>query len=218
MVGYGHSFPEQEDIPTEEYPLQGEARGPRWRHPAGARRSQLQVIDGANPVKAGSYLAISDVAPDFWTRKPDGWAMKPKNETPGATSCGHNIESAKGVVNMEVTADESLVTSQAGLPFEIVPGINPASAKPGTAIPLTVLLDGKPLRGEGVNARYAGFDKLSGSPDSKAFYGVTDTSGKQNSVPLTAGEWIVTVSYEESYPDNAACDKTDNGTLLHVTL
>ncbi|MDR3154842.1 MAG: DUF4198 domain-containing protein [Deltaproteobacteria bacterium] len=218
IVGYGHSYPTLEAIPAEEYPLfQVRLAGPEGDVPLAPGEPNCNWTS-AGPVKEGAYLALTDVKPVFWTRTSDGWAMKPKNETPGAGACGHFIESAKGVVNVGNPGSDSVVTSPAGLPLEIVPGVNPASAKAGAAIPLTVLFKGEPLRGAEVSARYAGFDKLTGSSDSKAFYGVTDVSGKLSFVPLVPGEWLVTVRNEEPYQDKAACDKTDYGTSLHFTI
>jgi uncharacterized GH25 family protein len=218
VVGYGHSYPELEAIPAEEYPL--------FKVRLVGKDGEFPLTPGdpnfkwytADPVESGTYLAIAEVAPVFWTRTPEGWSMKPRNESPGGTACGLYIENAKGVVNVGAAGDGSTVTAAAGLPLEIVPEVNPASARPGTAIPMTVLLKGQPLRGAEVSARYAGFDKLTGSSDSKAFYAVTDTSGKFNFVPLVAGEWLVTVRNEEPFEDSAACDKTDYGTSLHFTI
>ncbi|MDR1081921.1 MAG: DUF4198 domain-containing protein [Deltaproteobacteria bacterium] len=218
VVGYGHAFPALEAIPAGEYPL--------FRVRLVGPDGEMELVPGSpnyswrskEPAKAGSYLALADVEPVFWTRTPDGWSMKPKNETPGGTACGRYVESAKGVVNIGAPGGGAAVTSPQGLPLEIVPGINPASAEAGAAIPMTVLLRGQPLRGAEVSARFAGFDKMTGSADSMAFRGVTDTSGRLNFVPLTAGEWIVTVRSEEPYRDLEACDKTDYGTSLHFTV
>jgi uncharacterized GH25 family protein len=218
VVGYGHSYPTLEAIPAEEYPFfKTRLAGPEGDIALTAGEPNYTWTT-ADPVKSGSYLAIVDVEPIFWTQTPEGWSMKPKNESKGGTTCGHYIENAKGVVNVGKAGNVSTVTSPAGLPLEIVPGVNPSTVKPGTAVPLTVLYKGQPLRGAEVSAKYAGFDKLTGASDSKAFTGVTDTSGKLNFVPLVAGEWIVTVRNEEPYPDLKACDKTDYGTSLHFTI
>ncbi|MDR2613000.1 MAG: DUF4198 domain-containing protein [Deltaproteobacteria bacterium] len=218
VVGYGHAYPEPEAIPAGEYPLfKVKLVGPDGEIPLVPGDPNFRWTT-SGPVKAGSYVTVADVDPVFWTRTKDGWSMKPRNETPGATTCGHYIESGKGVVNVGTAGGASSVTTPVGLPLEIVPEVNPAAAEPGKAIPLTVLLKGQPLRGAEVSGRYAGFDKLTGSSDTKAFYGVTDTSGKLNFVPLVAGEWLITVRSEEPYADTAACDKTDYGTSLHFTI
>jgi uncharacterized GH25 family protein len=218
VIGYGHSYPVLEPIPAEEYPFfQAKLVGPDGEM-ALTPGDPNYTWTSVEPAKVGSYLAIFDSKPIFWTQTPGGWSMKPKNDSPGGTTCGLYIENAKGVVNVGAAGNEATVTSQAGLPLEIVPGMNPTLAKPGTAIPLKVLFRGQPLRGAEVSARYAGFDKLTGSADTKAFHGITDTSGNLNFVPLVAGEWIVTVRNEEPYQDLAACDKTDYGTSLHFVV
>jgi uncharacterized GH25 family protein len=218
VVGYGHKFPEPEAIPAEELPFfKVKLAGPQGEIPLTQGAPNYNWVSDT-PVEAGSYLGISDVDPIFWSMTPDGWAMKPKNEAKGATSCGHYIENAKGILDVGAPGNTPLVTGPAGLPIEIVPGAHPSAAKAGAALPLTVLFGGKPLRGAEVSARYAGFDKLAGSSDSKAFTGVTDTSGKLNFVPLVAGEWIISVRNEEPYKDLAACDKTVYGTSLHFRI
>jgi uncharacterized GH25 family protein len=219
VVGYGHGYPTLEAIPAEEYPFfKVKLVGPDGEM-ALTPGDPNYKWSSSEPAKEGTYLAVADVEPIFWTKTPSGgWSMKPKNETPGAASCGRYIENAKGVVIVGAPGSGKAATEPAGLPIEIVPGVNPASAKVGTAVPMTVLFNGQPLRGAEVSARYAGFDKLTGSQDSKAFTAVTDTGGKFNFVPLVPGEWLITVRNEEPYPDLAVCDKTDYGTSLHFTI
>jgi uncharacterized GH25 family protein len=218
IVGYGHDYPTWEAIPDEEYGLfKVKLTGPKGDVPV-SPGSPNYVWQSSGNAEEGTYLAIADVAPVFWTKTPEGWSMKPKNETPGGLDCGRFIESAKGVVAVGNGGSDSAVTKPAGLPLEIVPGKNPLKAKPGEAIPLTVLLSGKPLAAAKVNARYAGFDKVAGSADAQAFSSVTDKDGKLNFVPLVAGEWIVTVRSEAPYSDLKACDKDDYGTSLHFKI
>jgi uncharacterized GH25 family protein len=144
--------------------------------------------------------------------------MKPKNEAKGATSCGYFIESAKGIVNVGTPGNADLIGKPAGLPLEIVPKTNPASLKAGDKLALTVYLEGKAVPGVKVEGRYAGFDKLVGSPEAKAFVGVTDAKGELNFVPLAPGDWILTARSEEPFKDAATCDKTDYGTSLYLTV
>ncbi|MDR2339923.1 MAG: DUF4198 domain-containing protein [Deltaproteobacteria bacterium] len=218
-IGYGHDFPNPEPIPAEELPFfQVKLVGPSGEIPITADSSKNYEWVTNGPVEAGSYVFLSDVKPIFWSQTPDGWAMKPKNEAKGATSCGYFIEGAKGVINVGKPGNPDLVGKPVGMPIEIVPKSNPASVKPGGTLGLTVYLDGKPVSGVKVEGRYAGFDKLVGSPEARAFVSVTDAKGEVNFVPLAAGAWIIKATAERPYADTKACDKTEYGTSLYFTV
>jgi uncharacterized GH25 family protein len=143
--------------------------------------------------------------------------MKPKDESPGATSCGLFIEGAKGVVVVGSDISSAVVSKPAGLPIEIVPLAHPGTVKPGGKLVLQVLLDGKPLAGAKVQGRYGAFAKLA-SDSAVAFADTTDQEGKVSFVPLAAGEWIVTTSTDLPYDPPAKCDKTTYGTSLHFNI
>jgi uncharacterized GH25 family protein len=217
-VGYGHHFPALEAIPAEEYPLfKVSVIGPKGS----------LAVDPGNPnyiwttkeaVEAGSYLVVTDVTPVFWSKSPDGWSMKNKKDTPGAISCEYTVESAKGVVDVGAAGSNSAITKPVGLPIEIVPSVNPATVGVGGKIPLKVLLNGKPAAAATVNARYAGFDKLTDSTSTYAFSGVTDKDGVVNFVPLAEGEWIVKAQSEKPYADLSSCDKDSYGSTLHFKI
>ncbi|MDR2349416.1 MAG: DUF4198 domain-containing protein [Deltaproteobacteria bacterium] len=218
IVGYGHDYPSWEAIPEEEYGLfKVKLLGPGGEIPLTAATPNYKW-NSAGPAEAGAYVMVADAAPVFWTRTPDGWSMKPRNETPGATSCGRFIEGAKGITAVGNAGARENVTKPVGLPLEIVPGADPTGIKPGSPLPLTVLLIGKPLPSARIFARYAGFDKIAKSTDASAFTSVTDKDGKVNFVPLVPGEWLVTVRHETPYPDPAVCDKEDYGTSLHFEV
>jgi uncharacterized GH25 family protein len=218
-IGYGHNFPAFEAIPAEELPyFQVKLLGPNGELPITASSSPNYQWTSNSPAAAGSYLFISDVKPIFWSQTPDGWAMKPKNEAKAATSCGYFIENAKGVINVGASGDIAIIAKPAGLPLEIVPKANPSGVKPLGKLPLTVYLDGKPIAGVKVEGRYAGYDKLVGSPEARAFVSVSDSKGELNFVPLAAGDWILTARYEKPYEDLKKCDKTDYGTSLFFNI
>jgi uncharacterized GH25 family protein len=220
VIGYGHHYPTPEDIPAEELPFfQVKLVGPDGEIPITASKTPNYQWTTNDPVKAGSYLFISDVKPIFWTQTPDGeYHMKPKNEVPGADNCGDFIENAKGIINVGTPGNDSLVTKPAGLPLEIVPKANPASLKRGDKLALSVYQAGKPAPGVKIEGRYSGYEQLIGSPDAKAFSTVTDVKGDATFVALEPGDWILTARYEEPYKDTAKCDKTDYGTSLYLTV
>lgn len=217
VVGYGHDYPTWEAIPDDEYGLfKTKIVGPKGDITTSPGTPNY-VWQSSAPVEAGAYVTVADVAPVFWTSTPDGWSMKPKDQSPGAISCGRFIESAKGIVIVGSGGDGTAVSKPVGLPLEIVPASDPTKLKVGEALSLTVLKDGKPLPAAEVKARYAGFDKLAGTSAS-AFSSPTDKDGKVSFVPLAAGEWIVTVRSETPYADLKICDKEDYGTSLHFDI
>ena len=186
VVGYGHDYPAPEAIDEKELPLFTiKLAGPEGDVPV-APGTPNYVWNSQSPVEAVTYLGLAEVAPSFLSKAPDGLVMKPKNEAPGAESCDRSTVSAKGVIVVGDGGDDSVVTKAQGLPMEIVPSANPAKAKVGEAISLTVLQDGKPVPAAQVTARYAGFEKLAGSSAS-AFSSPTDKDGKVNFVPSPPG-------------------------------
>ena len=217
QIGYGHHFPAMEDIPDEELPFfKVSVIGPGGPVKVAGGKPNYNFVSEA-PVDKGSYLVIADVEPIFWTQTPSGWSMKPKNESPGGTSCGLYIEGAKGVVVVGDDSSADLVTKPAGLPIEIVPMAHPSTVKPGGKLILQVLLDGKPLAGAEVKGRYGAFASMA-SDTAMAFTDTTDQEGKVGFVPLSAGDWIITARSEKPFDDLAKCDKTDYGTSLHITV
>lgn len=217
QIGYGHHYPALENIPDEELPFfKVTAIGPAGPVKLTAGTPNY-VFNSEGPVEQGTYLVIADVAPIFWSQTPSGWSMKPKDESPGATSCGLFIEGTKGVVVVGTDTSADLVTKPAGLPIEIIPQAHPSTVKPGEKLVLQVLLDGKPLAGAKVEGRYAAFAKLT-SDTALAFSDTTDQEGKVNFVPLAAGEWLVKATSEQPYDPPAKCDNTTYGTGLHFFI
>ena len=217
-IGYGHSFPQTEAIPADEVELFKPIRaiGPTGELTMKPGTDNFKAVSQENLVK-GTYLVITDVTPVFWTKTPDGWSRKPRNEEPQALSCGMYIENAKGIVNVDGSIETELIGKPVGLPLEIVPLANPATIKPGQRLQLQVLFEGKPLARAKVAGRFAGFAQ-NASPSANAFYDTAGRDGIVNFVPLKSGEWIVTVRNVRPYPEEGKCDKEDFGTSLFFTI
>ncbi|MDR2455905.1 MAG: DUF4198 domain-containing protein [Deltaproteobacteria bacterium] len=217
QIGYGHHYPAMEVIDDQEFtffklsvigaggPIKTSPGTPNYNFTTDA------------PVDKGTYLVVADVAPIYWSQTPSGWSMKPKDESPGATSCGLFIEGAKGVVVVGDDASAAVATKPVGLPIEIVPLAHPSTVKPGGKLTLQVLLDGKPLAGAEVKGRYGAFSTLA-SETAMAYSDTTDQEGKVTFVPLAAGDWIVTARSEKPFDQPTKCDKTDWGTSLHFII
>jgi uncharacterized GH25 family protein len=216
-VGYGHDFPKPDVIPDEEYGLfSTKLIGPKGEISLTPGKPNY-VWNTGNPIDKGSYIASVNVAPSFWTKSPEGWAMKRKDEVAGAITCTNDFYSGKAIINIDSTGNNKPITDIVGLPLEIIPSVNPASVKPGDKLPLKVILYGKPAFAAKVEARYAGFREIAGS-GTYALSGVTDKDGRVNFVPLKEGDWMVIATTEADYADLAVCDKISYFTSLHFKI
>ncbi len=218
VIGYGHNFPEWENIPDDEIGLFKPVRviGPEGDLTMKPGKTNYQAVS-TEALAKGTYLVIADVQPVFWTKTPKGWSQKPRNEEPQATACGLYIENAKGLVNVGGDTATAVISKPVGLPLEIIPLANPAAVKPGQRLQMKVLFQGRPLAGAKVEARSAGFAKeaLAGA---QAFSDTTDHEGLVNFVPLADGDWIVTVRNVRPFPETEKCDTEDFGTSLFFTI
>jgi uncharacterized GH25 family protein len=205
ILGYGHDFPNGEEIAAERlpifFPLEViDAQGNKLALKAGDK-NYISITE--EPVKEGTYLLTTGYKPTYWSYTPEGSAMKAKNETPGATSCEQYSRSAKGIVNIGAATDD-FVTKPIGNKLEIVPLVNPGTVKVGGDLPLQVLSDGKPLPKADVKGTLAGNKhQEAGNRD---FLATTDGEGKITMSPLKEGLWTLVVETKSDYPDKAVCD------------
>jgi uncharacterized GH25 family protein len=205
VLGYGHHFPEGEDIAPERLPIffpidVVNSKGDKLPVKPGDKNYKVVT---ESPVENGTYLVVSGYKPTYWSSTPAGSQMKPKNETPGATSCERYYRFAKGVVNIGGAVDD-YVTKPIGTKLEIVPQVNPGTVKAGGDLPLTVLYENKPLKGAEIKGTYEG--NKYGDEGNRDFYAKTDNEGKFIFSPIKAGLWTLAVEVREPYPDKAVCD------------
>ncbi len=204
-IGYGHDFPNPETISEKRLKL---FESPRLLTPQGAvslkQTGENYAYMGKFDVVPGSYMAVGTYRPTFWSKGPDGWAMKNRSEMADAQYCEHVSMYAKSVLNVGGESENNFVGKPVGLRMEIVPLVNPATVKPGDKFPVQVLVDGKPARTVEIKATFAGF----ADDESKAFAGRTDLKGIVNIIPLKAGYWFAEAEYKEPYKDSKVCDET----------
>ncbi len=217
-IGYGHNFPEGEEIKAENLArflpleLQG-SKGALTLNPG----AEPRLAVSAAPVPAGTYLLLANGRERFSTRGPEGYTDKPKNEVPGATSCNFGSSHGKAVVNLGGAAETGLISKPVGQTMEIVPLANPAKIKPGHRFPVKVLFKGKPLPGATVTAYFAGFaDK--DEHEYFAFSGNADKEGLVNIIPLKGGLWLAKATFEKNYADPAVCDQERYNATLTFTI
>lgn len=206
VLGYGHNFPKGEVIDQERlpifYPIKVvDSKGNELAMKPGAENFKAVT---EKPVEKGSYLILTGYMPTFWSKGPEGWVMKPKNEVPGAESCERYTRAAKGIVNIGGASDDS-VTKPVGTKLEIVPLVNPAKVKVGQDFPIQVLYEGKPLANADVKGIVEGNKYIDqGNHD---FLGTTDKNGKITMAPIKGGNWILMVEVKNDFPDKSVCDE-----------
>ena len=217
VLGYGHHFPEGEEIAAERlpifYPLEVvTAAGEKLAMRPGDK-NYLAVTE--KPVENGTYLVLTGYKPTYWSFTPEGSVMLPKTEAKGATSCERYSRAAKGVINIGGAAD-AFVTKPVGTKLEIVPGANPGAVKVGGDLPLTVLYDGQPLKSAAIKGTVEGNKYM--EEGNRDFYAVTDNDGKAIFSPVKAGLWTLAVEIRADYPDKAVCDEEAGDATLTFTI
>ncbi|MDR1577772.1 MAG: DUF4198 domain-containing protein [Deltaproteobacteria bacterium] len=209
-IGYGHNFPEGEDlkaedlntrfIPPKVYGENGElALAP------GEKNTAYNSVDKLAP---GYYVIATQTNGTFFTRSEDGYASKPKNEVKGAKSCSYNTRFGKEVIKLGAAKNQDLATKPFGQTLEFVPQADPTNIKVGQPFPVKILYQGQPLRGAEVSAYLAGLVKNNAA---LFFQANTSPEGIVNLIALKAGDWLAKVTVEEPYQDKKVCD-TSNAT------
>ncbi|MDR1111164.1 MAG: DUF4198 domain-containing protein [Deltaproteobacteria bacterium] len=149
-LGYGHNFPEGEDIPAENLadrfgPIVLE--GPDAPHGL-TGGSDSRILVGDKPLSGGGYLAHGSTTPLFLTQTTSGWVIKPKDEVQGEglvpVNSNLSVKHAKAVF---VVGDgpTGILDSVVGQKLELVPLANPARLVVGDHLPVRLLFEGKPL-------------------------------------------------------------------------
>jgi uncharacterized GH25 family protein len=208
ILGYGHDFPEGEEIAAERvsifYPLEViDAQGNKLATKPGDKN---YIFVTQEPVKEGTYLLTTGYKPTFWSYTPEGSAMKSKKDTPNATSCEQWTRWGKGIVNVGAAADD-FVTKPIGNSLEMVPLTNPGKVKVGDDMVIQVLFDGKPLPKTTVAGILAG--NKHHEDGNRDFYATTNGEGKITFSPIKEGLWTLIVIAQKEFEDKAVCDTTD---------
>ncbi len=107
--------------------------------------------------KAGVYLVTARIKPGVFTMTPEGrkWATRKEVENP--TKCTAFHISAKTV--LVVGGSDKNLSGLMNQPLELVPLSDPSKLKKGSALPVKVLFEGKPLAGFPVKATFAGYEE-----------------------------------------------------------
>lgn len=142
----------------------------------------------------------------FWAEGPDGkWVNKPKSEVPGAKQSSQSQKFAVAILDHLRKKPEPQ-----GMPFEIVPLMDPTILKAGNELPVQVLFDGKPVEGVEVAADYVN--------DSHAAPVKTDAEGIARISIRNAGLNVVGAGYSKPLSDSKEADKLSYFTTLTFNL
>jgi len=129
----------------------------------------------------------------YGVKTSDGWKKMTKREAQGKHSVVEALKSRKFCKAL-LTPCESF-SKPLGQMLEIVPEKNPFAVKPGEALPVKVLLDGKPLEGAVVT-----------TGDSKDAKVETDKAGKASVVIAKPGLQLIVGSYKAPLKDDPDAD------------
>ncbi|MFZ5584608.1 MAG: DUF4198 domain-containing protein [Thermodesulfobacteriota bacterium] len=210
VVGYGHAFPADEGADKDKL-APAYLIGPAGRVEA-QPGAKLDFVT-KTPLAEGSYVAVSGRAAQWYTKSPEGYQDKPKNQVPGAVTCIRSAKYAKAILNVGKAAGD--VSQPVGQTLEITPLANPAGIKAGGGLPVQVLFEGKPLAGCQVFATFAGF---SDQANTFAFAAKTDKEGKAVVKVWHPGLWLVLAKHEAPFADPAECDKFSHSAALTFNL
>ncbi len=143
-----------------------------------------------------------------WIKTTDGWKNIGRREVKGKYTIVDAIRSWKYAKALLTPC--GIVSKPAGLDFEIVPEKDPFLLKPGEALPVKVLLHGKPLEGVVISHSDAGHSSKDGLK--------TDKNGKANVVISKSGAHLIIGVYDKPLKDDPDVDRLLLATSLTFEL
>ncbi|CAN5133878.1 DUF4198 domain-containing protein [soil metagenome] len=140
-------------------------------------------------IRFNDYAKAEGLMPALQTRQAQG-----KTEAPGREIYSRRAK-ALVLVGAPAPGDDARVTKPLGLTLEIVPERNPYALKPGEALPVRVLYEGRPLAGATVKLTNLDFDMR------PLVIKQTDGAGRAAfDVPLR-GLWLLNVIWTKPIKD-----------------
>jgi uncharacterized GH25 family protein len=220
-IGWGHKYPANR---VDQEIKEGRVEEIRAFDPDGQPVDLVQAsvtLYRLKIEKAGAYLVTARIKPGFFTTTPEGRKWGNRKEIANPIKCTNFHIQAKTVL-IAGGKDQNL-KHPAGQPLEIIPQTNFSRIKPGDALAIQVIFDGKPLPEAAVRATYAGFEAEDIAPhqpkakDKKAdkkgharhfpVETLTDTQGKAELRVKKAGYWMIMLSHHCPFADAGTCDE-----------
>ncbi|CAD7288689.1 DUF4198 domain-containing protein [Campylobacter suis] len=208
-IGYGHEFPGFEEISEKRIKL---FEQPFILDQKTGKKIELKQV-GKNynfegkALTKGSYMAVGEYKPTFWSEKNDGkWDMH-TDRTNGKDIkyCELAKMSAKRVINAGGVVDE-IVTKPIGQTLEIVPLTNPANFAIDEFFGMQVLFKGEPLAGVDVGV-ISPYLENTHNNEQRAFWGKTNDKGRINIKLFKAGTYAISVLHKTPHADLKKCDE-----------
>lgn len=208
QIGYGHEFPGVESISETRVKLFETPFVLNQRN--NEKFKLLQIGENYNfeakALKKGSYMAVGEYKPTFWSKSSDNkWHMN-TNKLNGndIAYCELAKMSAKRVIN--VNSNDDIVTKPIGQTLEIVPLSNPANFKVDEFFGVQILFEGKGLASVDVGV-ISPYLENTHENEQCAFWGKTDKNGRINIKLFKAGIYAISVLHKRAHEDLKKCDE-----------
>ena len=144
-------------------------------------------------IRFNDYIKVEGLAP----------AIRQRADARTTDAPGKEIYSRRCKVLIQVgaaTGGQSQVTKPLGLTLEIVPERNPYALRPGEALPVRVLYEGRPLAGALVKLTNLEFDVR------PVAMHLTDAAGRAAFALPHTGDWLINVIWTKPIKGNPAVD------------
>jgi len=162
----------------------------------------------------GTYLFVTGKKWMYWTKTADGYQKdKNKKQVSGAIKGVYSGKYSKSLVTVGPAAGKAY-SKRVGHKLEIIPLKDPAGLKKNSRLPVKILFNGRPFKGE-VKATYAGY-----SNEKNVFAIKTTSNGKGIcSIKLVKkGPWLIKVGFREPAVDKTLCDEVLYSSTLTFEL
>jgi len=198
-IGWGHRYP-LDGFLKEDAIESLEITGPGKTKPGFTFVSDVEIQSEESISEPGAFIVAAKRKAGFYTKTAQGGKKSSKKNLINVIRCSFSHMCMKAVVN--VGEGKGKVDVNVGHPMEIIPLKNPADLRTGDYMPVQVLLNGKPFKGN-IFATYTGF---STEKNTFAYATKTDKKGKGKIRILKSGVCMIKAGHEEPYPDQSECD------------
>ncbi len=141
----------------------------------------------------GTYvISASSTMPSYWSETKKGWVPKPKNMVKDPIKGGKYFKSLKTFLTVGSCSDS--YNKIMGYKIEIVPQENPTTLRPGQALPILVLYNGKPVEGANIFGIFEGYS--SKEKNSFPIETKTDKDGLARITMNRPGNWLIGAKYQ----------------------
>ncbi len=197
-IGWGHKFPLDGFLKADDLEEIFMLSATGAQIPV-TPSSEAEFTTGAR-LADGVYVVAAKRKASFYTKTIEGGKRQSKRGLANVVKCSWSIMSMKAIIH--VGAGGGSVDVVAGHPLEIIPLANPGKLKVSDTLPIRILLNGKPYKGE-VSVTYSSF---SGEKNAFAATITTNETGQAVIKITTPGIWLIKTDHEMPYHLPEECD------------